>query len=257
MIGKTRFDLYLYQNVFQRFCVIRVAATKERLLPMDPENNIRFVEMAQRSLVNYDIIAQQSEGPDRFEVTGLLTALAGIFVWIKEEYFEPKSTLILWPELADSFSSRTIPSNISRDKFSYSEIVYHIRNGVAHGNFDFSESSQMSLITIWNLSQSGRVKFMEQLRIEDLAKLARWVVFDLNSASVSTFGVEQAEGVNDDITIHKCQCGFPWLGSYPPKTCPVCNKVAQWKTSGVLSGSRIRSWTKGRKRPTGEKSQQD
>ena len=218
---------------------------------MNPQRNLRYVEFAQRSLVNYRIILSQPSAQDRYEVTALLTALVSIFVWMKEEYFDTRGGIvsIRWDQLAAQFDShcRRVPAEADQDQ-SYAHFLVNLRHGIAHGNIDLGNDEEVKSVTIWNSFRPNR--WCATLPVEVLELVARDTVFDLNAAAVATFTGNSLHPLLRDIPYFRCACEFSWIGPVPPHTCPICRMAPTWCEVGALSSDAIESWPILRTPPT-------
>lgn len=218
---------------------------------MNPQRNLRFVEFAQRSLVNYRVVLAQPSSAGRYEVTALLTALVSIFVWTKEEYFTGRGDdlTIRWRELGEQFAAnnRTVPRAAQRSP-TYPHFLVNLRHGIAHGNIDLGTDAEVKDVTIWNTY--GATQWCATLPLQVLEQVARDTVFDLNAAAVATFGGIAISPLTRDTPCSHCNCGFEWIGDAFPKTCPYCATIPPWHPTGWLDSRKVDAWSILRVPPT-------
>lgn len=213
---------------------------------MNPETNLRFVQLAQRAMFNHDYIFKlrgDSEPP--YEVTQLIISLVGIFVWTKEAFLTKGKTE--WAQLTRQLEKREIPEDITQNKgklSNYKEFFVYLRHAIAHGNFKFGEDDYITEITVWNYPPRSKTKnWQAEIPVKTLVQLARWAVYDLNAAAFETFGNGDKQD-NKDIEVYSCECGFLWIGKDKPDWCIGCfpQKPLQWSKHGTLNISSIKKW---------------
>lgn len=213
---------------------------------METEQAIHFVQLAQRTLANYDFVYSTRERDTTnsvplFEVTQLITGLIGIFVWPKEEYFGYDVTnnrIIKWDELKKNLSGN-FPLNYLRDQdmplnqpktiTAYLDLIWNLRNGFAHGNFEFlSDQGVIRDIQIWNTPPNRtNCIWRGTINIKDLEEIARYFVCVLNKSTLKEYQSSQG-----DIPVFRCsECDFVWINDEErrPDKCVCCKKVANWE----------------------------
>ena len=198
---------------------------------METEKAIQFVELAQRTLANYDFIFEariKKEDEPIFEVTQLITGLIGIVVWPKEEYLDREK--LQWKTLNDNLSEN-FPRNYVRDQdktdqlSTYYQLINNLRHGFAHGSFEFlSGQGVITDIRISNIH--GSHNWQGTISIKHLEEIARHFVYILNKSAVEKFMSDYG-----DTPIYRCSnCSFVWIGKeHKPEKCIYCRKDAQWQ----------------------------
>lgn len=106
---------------------------------MEQQYQYDFIERTQKLLEQYDKQLLQEE--ERFEVTLLLNACIGLLFICREKYNDQ------FPTSATHFDTIQSATKIETDK-SLSNICRHIRNSIAHCNFELnSAAGKISSIT--------------------------------------------------------------------------------------------------------------